>query len=260
MPAADIDMVITKLVTVHPENPAAGLPSVQAEVLVAEAATGRRLLLLDGATVTAHRTAALSLLAAQTLAPNPSGPLLIAGAGIEARAHLAAFAAGLGVREFYITSRNMAHAAALAAWATGQGLAAQAIPEAGAVLADAPLIVTATTSPTPVVPATVRPDAFIAAVGAYLPDRAELPPTLVRAAHLVVDTLEGAEAEAGDLIQAEVDWHTVQPLEAAVLAPRPASGPVVFKSVGHSLCDLAAARFAWRQVRKNTQDPEPGSG
>ena len=61
MPAHDERLAITKLVTVHPHNEAHVLPSVQAEVLVFEAGTGRRLLWLDGATVTARRTAALSL-------------------------------------------------------------------------------------------------------------------------------------------------------------------------------------------------------
>ncbi len=245
MPAADAELVITKLVTVHPQNPAAGRPSIQAEVLVCEAATGRRLLLLDGATVTARRTAALSLLAAQALAPTPSGPLLIVGGGVQAQAHLIAFVTGLGVQEVYLTSRTAAHAAALAAEARGLGLRAHVVADAGEVLAATPLVITATTSVVPVLPATVRPDTFIAAVGAYLPDRAELPPALVRAAHLVVDTLEGAQAEAGDLIQAGVAWDQVQALETALLAPRPA-GPVIFKSVGHALWDLAAARLAVR--------------
>src|SRR5438552_483699 len=81
MPAADAELAITKLVTVHPENAQHGIPVVQAEVLVMEAATGRRLFMLDGAVVTARRTAALSLLAARLLAPEPSreGPLLIVG-------------------------------------------------------------------------------------------------------------------------------------------------------------------------------------
>src|SRR5207253_2574087 len=88
MPATDGQLAIIKLVTVHPANAERGLPVVQAEVLVMDAATGRRLLMLEGGTVTARRTAALSLLAARLLAPDPSGPLLIIGAGTQGRAHL----------------------------------------------------------------------------------------------------------------------------------------------------------------------------
>ncbi|MBA2512025.1 MAG: delta(1)-pyrroline-2-carboxylate reductase family protein, partial [Rubrobacteraceae bacterium] len=74
MPASDAEIAITKLVTVHPGNAGRGLPTIQGEVVVMEAATGERLGLLDGATVTARRTAALSLLAARELAPRPEGP------------------------------------------------------------------------------------------------------------------------------------------------------------------------------------------
>lgn len=86
MPAADEEMAITKLVTVHTGNsrPDIGLPTVQAEVPV----------ILDGEVVTRRRTAALSLLAAQTLAPNPSGPLLVVGAGTQARYHVEALLMG----------------------------------------------------------------------------------------------------------------------------------------------------------------------
>lgn len=249
MPAADAEIVITKLVTVHPGNAGGDLPVVQADLLVMEAGTGRRLLWLDGSVVTARRTAALSLLAARHLAPAPTGPLLLIGCGAQGRAHLAAFTEGLGVREVYITARRLDHAEALAATARAGGLAAQAVADPATVLDRVTLIVTATTSTTPVLPAAVRPDSFIAAIGAYRPEQAELPAALVQRAQVVVDTLEGAQAEAGDLILAGVAWDRVTALADALDRPRPVAGPVVFKSVGHALWDLAAARLAWQEVR-----------
>src|SRR3954471_63079 len=69
MPAADDRLAITKLVTIHTDNAALGLPVVQADVLVMDAHTGERLVTMDGNVVTARRTAALSLLAARLLAP-----------------------------------------------------------------------------------------------------------------------------------------------------------------------------------------------
>jgi ornithine cyclodeaminase len=259
MPAADDELAITKLVTVHPQNAAQGLPSVQAEVLVFEARTGRRLLWLDGATVTARRTAALSLLAARLLAPNPTGPLLIVGAGVQARAHLDAFMQGLGVREVFIASRSPVPAADLATYARAAGVVAAVVPQPEEILSQVPLIVTATSSAAPVLPPGVRADAFVAAIGAYQPDRAELPPALVHRARLFVDTLEGAQAEAGDLLLAGVDWRDVTALEVALTRPPPATGPVVFKSVGHALWDLAAARLAWQQMAA-APDPTGAGG
>jgi 1-piperideine-2-carboxylate/1-pyrroline-2-carboxylate reductase [NAD(P)H] len=59
MPASDEDIAITKLVTVHPENAGHGLPTIQGEVVVMEAATGRRLGILDGSVLTAARPRSL---------------------------------------------------------------------------------------------------------------------------------------------------------------------------------------------------------
>ncbi len=248
MPAADHEIAITKLVTVHPNNHLLNLPSIIADVVVMDVKTGQRVCMLDGATVTARRTAALSLLAAKTLAANTDGPLLIVGAGVQGRAHLEAFVAGLGVRHVFITSRTLAKSEALAAYARTLGVMASAVESAETVLPSASLIVTGTTSQTPVMSAAVRPDAFVAAVGAYNHHMAELPPDLVRNANLFVDSLEGAQAEAGDLLQADIDWQSVTPLakalDAAFVPPAQLkTRPTIFKSVGHALWDLAAARL-----------------
>ncbi len=244
MPASDGEIAITKLVTVHPTNPARGsaLPSVQADVLVLDARTGERLLLLDGELITGRRTAALSVLAAQTLAPNNRGPLLIVGAGTQAWAHLEAFAAVGAVDQVFIASRTLAHAEALAQHGQHLGLACRAVADLASVLDCVTRIVTATTSSEPVLPVGVRADVFIAAVGAYRADMAELPTALVRQAACYVDTAEGARAEAGDLLRADVDWATVRPLQAVLDLPPPTGRPIIFKSVGQALWDLAAVR------------------
>jgi ornithine cyclodeaminase len=244
MPATDGEMAVTKLVSVHGDNAAHDLPSIQGEVIVMRADTGERLMLLDGVTVTARRTAAVSLLAAQLLAPNTSGPLLIVGAGTQGKSHLEAFTEGLGVHEVFVHSRSPASAARLIRHARHLGLEAHHAEDMQVALERCALIVTATNATAPVIPNTVRDDVFIAAVGAFRPDMIELPNDLVRRSRLFADTLEGARHEAGDYVQAGVDWDTVTPLEDALEMPRASSGPVIFKSIGYALWDLAAARCA----------------
>jgi ornithine cyclodeaminase len=151
---------------------------------------------------------------------------------------------GLGVQEVYISSKNMQHAGALATYGRDLGLNVSEVADPADVLSHVSLIITATTSSRPVLPSIVRDNAFIMAVGAYTPTMAELLPELVHRSRLFVDTLEGAQAEAGDLIQAGVDWSQVTPLEQALDIERLKSGTVIFKSVGHALWDLAAARLA----------------
>ncbi len=94
----------------------------------------------------------------------------------------------------------------------------------------------------------------MAAVGAFRPEMAELPPRLcvqaAAAGRLFADTLVDLDAEAGDLLQAGVPWSRVRPLQQCidaapdVGAQATAAVPVVFKSVGSALWDLAACTLA----------------
>ena len=249
MPAADDELAITKLVTVHPENARRELPTIQGEVIVMEAGTGTRLGILDGAAVTAKRTAALSLLAARTLARRPDGPLLVVGAGTQARSHLEAFHEGLGVSKVLLTSRTTERADSLAEHARSLGMDARVVDGPQEALDEVSLIVTATTSHEPVLPEEIPDNIFIAAVGAFDPEMAELAPRLVGSSSVVVDTIEGVREEAGDLIEAQragaFDWEDATQLEDALLWRGSPEGPIVFKSVGHALWDLAAARTAF---------------
>jgi ornithine cyclodeaminase len=111
------------------------------------------------------------------------------------------------------------------------------------------LVVTATTSQEPVLPGEIPEGIFVAAVGAFDPEVAELPPGLVGSSTVVVDTIEGVREEAGDLVQAEragaFGWEDATQLEDALLWSDKPKGTIVFKSVGHALWDLAAARTAF---------------
>lgn len=248
MPAADDDIAMTKLVTVHPHNVERDLPTIQGEMVVMDARTGVRLGQLDGATVSARRTAAVSLLAARLLAGD-SASLLIVGAGVQAQAHLEAFHEGLGVRRVFIRSRTRERAENLAEVARRRGMEAQVVDSVQAVADEVRLVATTTTSHEPVLPDILPDGTFVAAVGAFNPQMAELPPALIERSTVYVDTLEGAREEAGDLIQAAAagrfDWSRAHTLAQALEAAQKPAGVTLFKSVGCSLWDLAAARVAY---------------
>jgi len=261
MPASDGEFVSTKLATLHDGNPARGLPNLRGEIMLMRADDGERLLLLDGPTLTARRTAALSALAAAALAPARRERLLIIGTGPQARAHLDAFTELLPIRRICIASRMPAHAEALAAQARSRGLDCTAVAVPADALADSDLVVTATNSTQPLFDDDPRFTGFIAAVGAFKPQMCELPAALLRRAAVFVDDLAGARHEAGDLLQAGIDWERVESIERRLCASDgdgdgsgvepdavTPSGPVVFKSVGHALWDLAASRLAWSQI------------
>ena len=248
MPALDSHVAITKLITFTPANAGTGRPAIQGDVVVFDVATGERKLILDGPTVTARRTAAVSLLAAQTLAANQDGPLLIVGAGAQGRAHLDAFAQGLPLARVFIASRSAGSAQALADYARTLGLQASVAIDANAALADCPLVVTCTPANAVVLDALPRSDAFVAAVGAFTPRMVELGPDLCRhmANHgrIVADTPQAIH-EAGDLLQAGLDVASFDTLRDVLGSARPTgNGPVLFKSCGWAGWDLAAARTA----------------
>lgn len=254
MPAHDSRLAMTKLITFTPANQSLGLPTIQGDVLVFDVATGQRVAWLDGPTVTARRTAAVSLLAAQCLAPDAAGPLLVVGAGVQGKAHIEAFANGLGVREVWVASRSTASVQQLVAHAQGLGLAAHAVSDLNAALAHCPLVVTCTPASTVVLDAQLSDRHFLAAVGAFTPTMVELSATLCRhvAAQgtVVVDTADAAH-EAGDLLQAGLDVNRFATLAQVVRNPpaatdtaSPHKGPVLFKSCGWAGWDLAAARLA----------------
>ena len=212
MPAIDSHTAITKLITFTPANAGTHRPTIQGDVTVFDIATGQRRLLLDGPTVTARRTAAVTVLAAQRLAPDTQGPLLIVGAGVQGKAHLEAFAAVLGTRHVMIASRSTPNAEQLVQHAQSLGIQAQLVLDANAALASCPLVVTCTPANSIVLSATPKPDAFISAVGAFTPSMAELSPGLCQhmAKHgtIWLDTVD-ARHEAGDLLQAGLDLHAM---------------------------------------------------
>ncbi len=249
MPAADRRVAVTKLITFVPDNAQRGLPAIQGDVVVFDARDGRRLTTLHAPTVTARRTAAVSLLAAQCLAPAPQGKLLIVGAGVQGRSHLEAFVQGLGVREVRVASRSTGSADALVAHARSLGVQAERTDDPDAELAECTLVVTCTSAQEVVMRGTPRDDAFVCAVGAFTPRMVEWAPEVCRhlaeRGRVVVDTRD-ADHEAGDLLQAGLQVSAFASL-ADVVSPRaaqtkPNPGPVFFKSCGWAGWDLAAAR------------------
>lgn len=242
MPAVNARLAISKLVTVHSSNPIQGLPSIRGGLLVTDARDGALLALLDGPTVTTRRTAALSVLGLQRFVPLGSvRRVALIGAGAQAAEHARAVHALFGA-QIALSSRSPARAEALAAELQAEGVDVQLAADARSALQGAQAVITATTSRTPVLPEQIDDATLIVAIGAFTPEMVEVPAALVRRRSLVVDTLEGARHEAGDLIQAGVDWSAVQPLLDAL--DRPPGRPLLFKTVGHAAWDLAAAGVA----------------
>lgn len=189
--------VVAKLGSVHP--PVAG-ESVNAYLSVLDPATGELLALLDGEAVTTARTPAASVVAVGALRPDPAR-IAIVGTGVQGRAHAEWLGKAFPAAELRLWSRS-APREELETWSTGLGLELTVPADRAAALADADVIVTATTAFSPVLTgAEVAPGALVVSVGSFAPQRVELDPTVMaRAAAVVVDHVPTASAQSGPLV------------------------------------------------------------
>jgi ornithine cyclodeaminase/alanine dehydrogenase-like protein (mu-crystallin family) len=237
-----------KLVTVTPDNPAAGLPFVGGVFALFDSRTQQPVAVLDGAALTEVRTAAVSALATRHLAGPGAHRLAIVGSGVQARAHAVSMSAVRPIDDVVVVSRNGDSAAALVADLRTEGLSARV--GASSDLASADVICTCTTSPDPVLRAPdLSPGVHINAVGAFTPGTRELSTDAMIAARVVVETRAAALEEAGDLLLpigegAFGPEHVVADLHELLGGAAVRGGPediTVFKSVGLAFEDLVVA-------------------
>jgi 1-piperideine-2-carboxylate/1-pyrroline-2-carboxylate reductase [NAD(P)H] len=243
MPCTDNRYAMAKLVTVTPANRALGLPTIQGRLMVSDSRTGTPLAVLDGSVVTARRTAAVTLLGIETLLGRGPQRVVLVGTGTQARAHAHAMGQRWPGVQLQCVGRTASQAETFALELQRDAIDASAT-DIERSLAETEVVVAATTSLTAVLPDQVDDRILVVGVGSFTPQMAELPPSQVLRRQVWVDDLEGAQHEAGDLLQAGVDWTRVTSLAYALDDQHKVKGPLLYKTVGHAAWDLAAVRTA----------------
>ena len=245
-----------KTVCIVPDNPSRGLDSHQGTVTLYDGETGRTAAVLNAAPITAIRTAACSALATRTLARQDARELAVVGAGHQARAHLRALPAVRAFERIRIVSRSRAGAEALAAQVPG----AEAVVTAEEAVRGADVVVTATSSPEPVVRREwLKPGVHVNAVGSCFPTARELDSATVAASSFFVDRRESAEHEAGDYLLALEEGaigpgHIRAELGEVLIGAKEGrtapDGITVYESLGLAVEDLFAAEYLVRRARE----------
>jgi 1-piperideine-2-carboxylate/1-pyrroline-2-carboxylate reductase [NAD(P)H] len=242
MPATARDISIHKLVTVQPANTKRHLPTIHGTVTVCDTETGKPICMLDGPGVTGRRTAAVTLLAIRTLLKKSPREVLLIGTGAQARFHLQA------LHRVYPTAivwvRGLDSAASAAFCESCKDVHKLLVPFEQKISPAVDVVITVTTSTKAVYDEIPAPGRLVIGVGAFKPEMAELGKVTLDGSDIYADDPAGARHEAGDLLQAGVDWTRVRSLCAALNGAVDASRPIVFKSVGTAAWDLAAARVA----------------
>ena len=256
-------LLAVKVVSVFPQNAEHGLPSIHATVLASDPATGVPQALLDGASLTAIRTAAACGLATDLLARPESRVLAVFGSGVHARTQVQAVCAVRSIDVVRIFNPHRDSAAAMAEELSAQsGMPDEILPArtSAEALRGADVACTATTSRVPVFEDRDLPDGIhLNAVGSFHAGDREIPGETVARARVVVDDREAALDEAGDLLiplsQGLIGrGHIHCDLGSLVLGlceGRAAERQITFfKSVGLAVQDLVAVQTVLRAARR----------
>jgi alanine dehydrogenase len=248
MPAIGDGHALLKWVTSFPGNPARGLPTVTGLVLLSDAEDGRLLAVLDAAAVTALRTAAAGVLAADTLCRSEASSYAVIGCGINGAE----------------TARMLvAHDVVPLVWDVDEGrrrfvaerLGAREASSAGEALA-CEVVITVTPGATVLYPeGSLEAGQHVSLMGADGPGKAEVAIEEIPRAHVFCDDWEQA-SHGGELAAAfeagAVSRETVTELGAVLIGEangrRSAGDITLFDSTGLAIQDLAIAKAAYAKV------------
>jgi ornithine cyclodeaminase/alanine dehydrogenase-like protein (mu-crystallin family) len=250
MPAIGAGYAVLKWVTSFPGNLEKGLPTVKAIVLVSDAETGMPVAVIEGSALTALRTGAAAVLAAETLARPDAGIAAVIGSGVNGKATARTFLAR--GREVMI-------------WDVDPGRARVAAEELGASVAtsreqalSADIVATVTPAFEPLfAEGSLRPGQHVSLMGADGPDKCEIAPREIARTHVFCDDWTQA-SHAGEL-QHSVREHLLEQSQVtqlgdvlAGLAPGRASAEEIttFDSTGLAIQDLALALAVLERIEE----------
>ncbi len=244
MPAVAPEVFGAKLVTFFPGN-TGKLPTHMAMIQLFRKETGEPLAVMDGRLITEMRTAAVSAVAMDVLAPKKTPVLAFLGSGVQARSHLEALRLVRSFDEIRVWSPTRRNAEAF-----GVESGAKVCDSARSAVEGASVVVTVTSSGEPVLRGEwLETDTFVCAVGAVGPKRRELD-TAAMQGRVVVESRAAAMQESGDVLLAGTGVYA----ELGQILARPElveHGPrFVFKSLGIAATDIATA---WMVLSKFQQ-------
>ena len=249
MPALGSGHALLKWVTSFPGNPAKGIPTVMGVVLVSSAEDGRLVAVLDAGAVTAVRTGAAAVLAAETLGRKDAETAAVVGAGVNGEATARTFAARGRAPLVWDVDEARAHAVA-------DRVGGRMATRDEALAAD----VLATVTPGREVllpPGSLRPGQHVSLMGADGPGKAEIAVEELTRGRLFCDDWE--QASHGGELAAAVEVGAISRADVAQIGDvlvgtadgrQSPADITLFDSTGLALQDLAVALIALASAGK----------
>lgn len=254
-----------KLLSLFPDNPAAGYSSHEGAMVLFEAEHGSAVALMNAGLLTAIRTAAASAVATRALAREQASVLAVAGTGEQAEHHVEAMLAVRPIREIRVVGRRPEGAEAFARNVARRHpqLAVTAGTDLRAAVDGADIVCTVTSAAEPILSgAWVAAGAHLNVVGASIPSKREIDEETVKRAALFVDYRPSTFAQAGEVIAAiesgSISRDHVLGEIGEVLAGkvpgRTDDGQItLYRSLGIAAQDLACAAHCVEEARKQSR-------
>lgn len=244
------DVTVVKQVTVSPENPAKGLPAINGAIMVLDAETGLLRALMGANWITAHRTAALSAVAARRLADPASTTIAFVGCGVQAQSHFKALAGPFPLTKALAVGRSQSTVDGFLDHVRSLGLEAEQASAEDA-LRQADIVVTSITlnyeTPPFLSASWLRPNAFAAITDLCIPWRDE---EMDRFGTIVVDDLEQERASDTPMVAPERISGDLTDLVMGKVGTRETGKPAAFAFRGIALGDYAAAALVLKHAEE----------
>jgi alanine dehydrogenase len=237
-----------KIVNVHPDNPARGLPTVMALTVLLDIPTGKPEAIINATHLTDMRTGAAGAIACKYLSGKKEVILGLIGTGRQAQAQVAAIGQEITISEIRVWSRNPLHTERFSRGIKGIECHSSTIERA----CDCDVLVTTTPSKDPIVMSgMVHEGTHINAIGADAPGKEELDPVLLSRASVFAD----------DVVQAVHSGEINVPIKKGLFYKENIAGTLgevvigrkkrkcpeeitIFDSTGLAIQDLAIAKIA----------------
>jgi ornithine cyclodeaminase len=246
------DVFGAKVISVFPENFALGKPSHQGIVVLFDPETGAPALVCDAGEVTAIRTAAASAVATDALARGDASRMAVLGYGEQARTHIDAIAHVRRLSEVLVWGRSYERAAAFAS-AAAYDFPVRAVRSAEDAVREADIVCTVTAAADPILLGRWLPEGVhVNLVGSSRAGPREVDTELVARSRYFADHAEGVRIQGAELIAAIAEGsvgegHLLGEIGEVLSGKIPGrtrpNDITAYKSLGHIVQDLAAARF-----------------
>jgi ornithine cyclodeaminase/alanine dehydrogenase-like protein (mu-crystallin family) len=262
MPCMAQSKFSTKVITLFPNNRDKGMPTIDGLVLYNCPETGKVLAIMDGKTITALRTAAVTGVSIRHLADEQYSSVGLIGCGVQGYYQLLFAAAATRIERvnLFDTFNNRLEDFKKKLHEQLPEVEIKVATSADEVVLDSEIVITATTSTKPVI--SDNPSLFInkhlVAIGSYQPHVRELPDAVFNIVEQVYLDTEMALKESGEVIipleKGLIKKEQMKNLGSVIVKKekpdRGKHGTTLMKSVGMALFDLMTAQLVYKNAEK----------